>query len=115
MPPAAYTRKESEQVYEELVARAIAKDLGTPFSGVWLEAPEHVMTGRLAARRDDASDATPEVVRRQLEADLADVSWHRLDAFASREVVVAATERLLSGQADPCPAPPETRVTNFRL
>jgi hypothetical protein len=124
LPPAAYTQKESEQVYEELVARAraglaagrsviadavyatpderagieaVAEELGVPFSGVWLEAPEEVMMSRLAARQDDASDATPEVVRRQLEADLGDVAWHRLDAFASREEVVAAAERLLSG------------------
>jgi hypothetical protein len=123
LPPAAYTRKESERVYEELVARAraglaagrsvivdavyatpderaaieaVAEEFGVPFSGVWLEAPEHVMTGRLAARRDDASDATPEVLRRQLEADLGNVSWRRLDAFASREAVIAAAEHILS-------------------
>jgi predicted kinase len=54
------------------------------------------MTGRLTARRDDASDATPEVLRRQLEADLGNVSWRRLDAFASREAVIAAAEHILS-------------------
>ena len=124
LPPAAYTRKESEQVYEELVARAraglaadrsvivdavhakpdqraaieaVAEELGVPFSGVWLEAPEEVMMSRVAGRREDASDSTPEVVRRQLEADLGDVSWHRLEASASREAVATAAEHILSG------------------
>ena len=82
---------------ERTAIESVAEELGVPFCGVWLEAPEEVIMSRLAERRDDASDATPEVVRRQLEADLGDVSWHRLDAFASREAVVAAAERLLSG------------------
>lgn len=105
LPPTAYTRKESEQVYEELVARAraglaaieaVAEELGVPFSGVWLEAPEEVMMSRVSGRRDDPSDSTPEVLRRQLEADFGDVSWHRLEASASRKAVAAAAQHILS-------------------
>ena len=75
----------------------VAEELGVPFSGVWLEAPEEVMMSRVAGRREDASDSTPEVVRRQLEADLGDVSWHGLEASASREAVATAAEHILSG------------------
>lgn len=76
----------------------VAEELGVPFSGVWLEAPEEVMMmSRVAGCREDASDSTPEVMRRQLEADLGDVSWHRLEASASREAAAAVAEHILSG------------------
>ena len=61
-----------------------------------MEAPEDVLCGRVTARKDDASDATPEVVRRQLDADPGPLSWHRLDTTGARDAVAAAAEHILS-------------------
>jgi uncharacterized protein len=36
---------------------------GVPFVGLWLEAPLPMLEARIAARRDDASDATVAVLR----------------------------------------------------
>ncbi len=54
------------------------------FDGLWLEAPAEVMIERVERRRGDASDATAEVVRRQLEWDLGDVGWTRVSAKPAR-------------------------------
>jgi aminoglycoside phosphotransferase family enzyme/predicted kinase len=123
LPLEAYAPGTSERVYAELAARArvaldagraaivdavyarpgeraaieaLADELGVPFIGLWLEAPEEVMAGRVAGRRADASDATPEIVRRQLGYDLGEVTWHRLDATGARDTVAEAADRVLA-------------------
>ncbi|MFQ6018147.1 MAG: AAA family ATPase [Kiloniellaceae bacterium] len=125
LPAGAYNPEETRQVYAELASRAraglragqsviadavyakpeeraaieaIARGLGVPFTGLWLEAPEDVLCGRVTARRDDASDATPDVVRRQLDADPGPLTWHRLDTAGAREAVATAAERILSSR-----------------
>ena len=94
LPPESYSREASFAVYAACLARAGACAGGGPFrgarcrlraarasaaplpnwpaaagahfAGVWLEAPPEVLTARVAARRGDASDATAEVVAKQL-------------------------------------------------
>jgi uncharacterized protein len=90
LPQSAYSAAESEAVFAELakLARVTADgghaviadttfiDLhhrpmiedaaaaaGVPFVGLWLEAPLPMLEARIAARRDDASDATVAVLR----------------------------------------------------
>ena len=123
LPASAYSPEESRQVYAELAFRAqagllagrsviadavyakpeeraaieaVARELDLPFTGLWLEAPEDVLCSRVTARRDDASDATPEVVRQQLDADPGPLSWHRLDATGAGDTVTTAAEHILS-------------------
>jgi aminoglycoside phosphotransferase family enzyme len=123
LPAGAYSPEESRQVYAELAFRAqagllaeqsviadavyakpedraaieaVARELGLPFTGLWLEAPEDVLYSRVTARKDDASDATPEVVRQQLDADYGPLSWHRLDTTGAGDTVTAAAEHILS-------------------
>jgi predicted kinase len=107
LPDEAYTRPVTEKVYAALnemaaavlatshtvivdavhsapheraaVAR-IAEAAQVPFIGLWLDVPGRVLKDRVTARIDDASDATADVVARQLDYDLGDISWHRLDA-----------------------------------
>ena len=57
---------------------AVAQVAGAPFEGVWMEAPEAVRRGRLAARVSDASDADTEVLSAQLARDIGEVSWRRV-------------------------------------
>ena len=123
LPPESYTPAASEAIYAKLLHRthaaldagravivdavyakpeeraaieAVARDLGVPFHGLWLECPEDVMIARVAGRRADASDATPEVVRRQLGYDISAVTWHRLDASGAPEAVSTTAKRTLS-------------------
>jgi uncharacterized protein len=63
---------------ERDAAAAVANDAGVPFQGVWLEADPKVLKDRVAARASDASDATPRVVDKQLDADLGAIAWTRM-------------------------------------
>ncbi len=76
----------------QLVARAA----GVPFVGIWLDAPQQVLTTRVEARRGDASDATAAVVAHQMEYDLGAVTWHRLDAGGSFEATRSRAAALIA-------------------
>lgn len=74
----------------------IARTAGVPFSGLWLEAGAEAMAGRLRARRGDASDATPEVLRQQLQHNPGPMDWTRIDSGAGPEACLAAARRALA-------------------
>ena len=104
--PEAYTPQATAAVYEALFAtarelldaglcvaadaaflepeqragiEAVARDAGAPFDGVWMEAPEAVLRGRLSSRVSDASDADNEVLSGQLARDLGEIAWRRVN------------------------------------
>ena len=60
----------------------VAADLGAEFRGLWLEADPEKLVARVAARHKDASDATPDTVRAQLQSAVGDLSsaWTVVDA-----------------------------------
>ena len=87
---------------ERQAIERVATDLGVPFHGFWLEAPEAVLEARVAARAGDASDADVAVVRRQRElVDAAAVAWRRVRA--DRDLGEAADELAGALEADPQP------------
>lgn len=123
----AYTREASRRVYHTLIdsARevaatgqaaiadavfaapeerdaiaAAARAAGVAFTGIWLEAPPERLAERIDARRDDASDATVEVLRRQLAYDLGAIEWHRVDASGRPEDIAAAITSFVSACPD---------------
>jgi uncharacterized protein len=75
-----------DAVFAEQDARqaiqALARDVGAGFHGIWLHADPEKLLERVAARRNDASDATREVVRGQLQSDPGPFSaeWTAVDA-----------------------------------
>src|SRR5690606_1781967 len=123
LPDEAYTRPVTEMVYAALnemaatvlatgytvivdavhsapheraaVAR-IAEAAQVPFIGLWLDAPGRVLKERVTARTGDASDATADVVRRQLDYDLGDISWHRLDASGDLDILCEKARGLIA-------------------
>lgn len=77
---AVYGAKFEAQDIEE-----IARTAGVRFCPLWLEAPSHILEQRVAGRANDASDATVEVLRKQLEIIQPPASWSRIDASENAE------------------------------
>ena len=104
MPAGSYTAQASSEVYAAMLARAervlragqsvvldavfarpderamaeaLAARVDVPFEGVWLDVPKELAMERVAQRKADASDATPDVVERQFGYDLGNISWRR--------------------------------------
>ncbi len=75
---------------ERAAFAALARDLRVPFTGIWLEASPEILTARVAARRNDASDADLAILRKQLGYDLGPMDWRRVDAAPSAEHVADA-------------------------
>lgn len=107
LPEEAYTKEASMRVYAKMLAlaeeavragssvildaaflrkaerdaaAALAVRLGVPFTGFWLDAPDAVLEPRLAARRNDASDAGMEVLHAQRRIAEPAMEWRRIDA-----------------------------------
>ncbi|KAA0572588.1 bifunctional aminoglycoside phosphotransferase/ATP-binding protein [Azospirillum sp. Sh1] len=59
---------------------AVAAEAGVRFDGIWMEAPLSERVVRVTNRRNDASDATADVVERQESYDLGTIDWTRLDS-----------------------------------
>ena len=104
MPAGSYTAQASSEVYAAMLARAervlragqsvvldavfarpderamaeaLAARVDVPFEGIWLDVPKELAMERVAQRKADASDATPDVVERQFGYDLGNISWRR--------------------------------------
>jgi aminoglycoside phosphotransferase family enzyme/predicted kinase len=58
---------------------AAARRAGVRFMGLWLDGPQDVLAERLRQRVGDASDATADVLDRQLRAGVGALNWPRLD------------------------------------
>lgn len=87
----AVSLKEAERrSFSELAATA-----GVPFSGIWLTADPAILVDRIRQRRQDASDASVEVLEQQLGIDPGSIEWTRVAAGADREAVLAAATRAI--------------------
>ena len=123
LPVSAYTREMSQRVYDALCRKAasglstgyaviidavslipderrsfaaVARAAGVPFTGLWLEAPRAVMASRICARRHDVSDASAEILARQLRHDPGAIDWVRIDAGGRPEDCLDAARRALA-------------------
>lgn len=70
---------------------AAAGRAGVPFLGIWLSAPHDMLEQRVAARANDASDATVDVLRAAAGNDPGPCNWHAIDtsdAEAARQAVL---------------------------
>jgi len=107
LPEQAYAPEVSRKVYAEMVSRAglvlrsggavvadavfdrsedrdaisdVAREPDLPFRGFWLAAGAAVLRERVAARRGGPSDATLDVLERQLQKNAGAADWLQLDA-----------------------------------
>jgi predicted kinase len=80
---------------ERAAAEALARDLRADFQGLWLEAKPEILAGRIEARRGDASDATVEILRRQLAFPTGPIAWHRVDVGGTPAAALAAASKMI--------------------
>jgi uncharacterized protein len=77
----------------------VASDAGVPFSGIWLQAPPELLRSRVSARTNDASDATADVVDRQLASAPTVIGWSTIDTSAPQDDIVRAAREVVESQA----------------
>lgn len=84
---------------------AVAAQVGVPFRGLWLHAGAEKLRQRVAARRKDASDATPEVVDRQLCVDPGPFTaeWATIEAGGTAKHTLGSALALLTQLERPTP------------
>lgn len=126
LPPSAYTPEVSERVYATMAQltgevlragysvvvdavfgepahrhqiEAVAQSCGRRITAFWLEAPQEELLARVAGRRADASDATVEVLRHQLETVRAPDSWTRLSASGAPAHCARLAQNILNSAA----------------
>ncbi|KXF75857.1 aminoglycoside phosphotransferase [Paramesorhizobium deserti] len=107
LPDRAYRREVSIKVYREMAWRAglilseggsvvadavfdrpddrkfietQARDRNLPFLGIWLEADPALLWQRISERTSGPSDATVDILSRQLQRHAGNVAWRKLDA-----------------------------------
>jgi aminoglycoside phosphotransferase family enzyme/predicted kinase len=115
LPAKAYRPSVSDRVYREMAWRAdlilaeggsvvadavfgkgsdrdliekTAHDISVPFKGVWLDADPGLLWQRVSGRTKGPSDATVDVLSRQLERPIDEIKWTRISAGGSVEDVV---------------------------
>lgn len=94
MLDAVFARPDERDMAAEVAAAA-----DVPFSGVWLDASTDTLTGRVLSRSEapcaDPSDATVDVVLRQLGYDLGEIDWARVDASEPADETFARARKAL--------------------
>lgn len=75
---AVFDRKKNRELIEKA-----ATSLGVPADGFWLEADPALLWRRVSGRQGGSSDATVDVLARQLDRAVGKVEWRRIDASAS--------------------------------
>jgi uncharacterized protein len=126
LPDAAYSDRATRATYERVTARAaaalaaghsvvvdgvfstlsersaiaaIARHAQVPFQGLWLDAAPDVMRLRVSQRAGDASDATIDVVERQLAHAPRVTDWSHVDANGRADQVAARAQTVLGVSA----------------
>lgn len=116
LPASAYAGDVSEKVYRQLfdaaretltrgwpviadavfdrpedraAIEACARQLNAPFQGLWLDADFDRRAARVDRRVDDVSDATRDVLSRQMAKQTGVIDWRRLDATRDVSALVA--------------------------
>jgi uncharacterized protein len=122
LPAAAYGHEVNEHVYRELLHRARgivrqglsviidaaflreternalsveASGINSNFRSVFLTADLATRLDRIGSRKQDASDATREVVQTQDDYDLGELDWTTVDASGSPEQTLERSKRFL--------------------
>ncbi|HLW92517.1 MAG TPA: AAA family ATPase [Roseiarcus sp.] len=80
---------------ERDAVQGLAKEMGVPFAGLWLDAPLETRLKRVARRKNDASDADAAVAKAQIASAPNSLPWRRLDASDDLHAVAQAARSFL--------------------
>ena len=80
---------------ERLRVEEAATRVDAGFLGLWLTAPPEVLKARVGARTNDVSDATGDIVDKQLNYDLGVMTWPQVDAGGTPEETAEQVRKLL--------------------
>jgi hypothetical protein len=95
---AVYARPGDREAIEH-----VAADMAVPFVGIWLEAPEATLIARVEHRRNDASDADAAVILLQHRQGTGVMTWHRVEALRSPDVVLQHASKYVQDQVHHAP------------
>ncbi|MBR0712989.1 bifunctional aminoglycoside phosphotransferase/ATP-binding protein [Bradyrhizobium liaoningense] len=125
LPSSAYQPEVTERVYETLAERArhvlaqghsalidavfaqeperdamtaLARACNVPLRGFFLVADLATRQARIGRRRNDASDATPEVAALQEHYNIGNVGWDTIDASGTPEQTLARCKAVIAGE-----------------
>jgi aminoglycoside phosphotransferase family enzyme/predicted kinase len=87
---AVFARPDQRQAIE-----AVATAAGVRFDGLWLWSSPEVTVARIAQRQANVSDAGPDVYRHQLDYDLGEIHWPRIDTSGTRDLALDAGRALI--------------------
>jgi predicted kinase len=73
----------------------LAKCAGASFDGLWLEAPSELLKNRINSRIGDASDATIDVLRAQLQFVFPPQDWVQVSAALSADKTLGEARRVV--------------------
>lgn len=76
--------------------RQVARSRGVSFHGLFLTVDLSTRLARIAARRNDASDATAEVARQQEQYELGSIDWRLIDTEGGFDDTLTAARRCLA-------------------
>jgi aminoglycoside phosphotransferase family enzyme/predicted kinase len=83
------------KVGERKAMAEMTAELGVPFHALWLRAPRELLIARVAARRNDASDATPDIVDQQIAHGTSEIDWTKVDTVSNLATTLTAARRAL--------------------
>lgn len=75
--------------HERRQIAAIAQDLNLPFDGLWLSSDPDLARQRIQARVNNVSDATAQVLDRQLCYDIGTITWTPICSNGSKQETLA--------------------------
>ncbi|MFK7890417.1 MAG: AAA family ATPase [Granulosicoccus sp.] len=73
-----------------IAVETLAQRVNAQFAGLWLQADETTMRERVAARKNDISDATVSVLESQMAISHGEIDWLKIDSTQSLEKSVSS-------------------------
>ena len=77
------------------IAETLANELGVPFTGIWVMAPEEVRIERVMKRQRNVSDVTPDIARSQSDYDVGELTWSQVNSAGEKTATIAQGLRIL--------------------
>ena len=76
---------------------ALAEQAGVEFRGFWVDAPLEIRKERVASRKRNPSDVkTAAVLEKQLDIDVGNITWDKVDTSGDRLATLAYVRSLLA-------------------